>query len=67
MAPRSRAKRSRPARKLDLEIRVRGRSIASLEWGCAYAFPVKPGLSIPLIVVSDLYQSPRAAGGRASR
>lgn len=46
-------------RELDLGIVERTKSIATLEWGCAYAFPVDPEVSIPLIVVSDLYCSPR--------
>ena len=57
----SRAKRRKPSRKLDLHITVIRKSIASLEWGCAYAFQVKPEVAVPLIVVSDLYQSPRTA------
>jgi hypothetical protein len=45
---------------LDLHITARTKSIATLEWGCAYAFPVRPEVSIPLVVVSTLYRSPRA-------
>ncbi len=46
---------------LDLHITARTKSIATLEWGCAYAFPVRPEVSIPLVVVSNLYRSPRAS------
>ena len=54
-------KRKKPLQKLDLQIKPVRKSIASLEWGCAYAFQVKPEVAVPLIVVSDLYQSPRTA------
>ncbi len=49
-----------PIRDMYLQITSRTKSIATLEWGCAYAFPVKPEVAVPLVVVSDLYRSPRA-------
>ena len=52
--------RKEPVRNMDLHITARTKSIATYEWGCAYAFPVDPEVSIPLVVVSDLYRSPRA-------
>ncbi len=51
--------RKEPVRNLDLHIIARTKSIATLEWGCAYAFPVNPEVAVPLVVVSDLYRSPR--------
>ena len=47
---------------MDLQIKVLRTSIASLEWGCAYAFVVRPEVAVPLKVVSPLYRSPK--GGR---
>ncbi len=52
--------RKEPVRNMDLNITARTKSIATYEWGCAYAFPVDPEVSVPLVVVSDLYRSPRA-------
>ena len=52
--------RKEPLPSLDLHITARTKSIATLEWGCAYAFPVKPEVAVPLVVISDLYRSPRA-------
>jgi hypothetical protein len=53
-----RAKRKGSSRSLNLQIKLQAKSVASLEWGCAYAFPVRPEVAVPLIVVSDLYRSP---------
>ncbi len=52
-------KKARAKRSLDLGIKIRSHSIVSLEWGCAYAFPVPAAQAIPLIVVSELYRSPK--------
>lgn len=61
MAAKSRVKQKQPSRgRLDLQIKVLQKSVASLEWGCAYAFPVKREVAIPLVVVSELYRSPQA-------
>jgi hypothetical protein len=49
-----------PIRDLDLQITSRTRSITTLQWGCAHAFAVSPEVAVPLVVVSDLYRSPRA-------
>ena len=51
---------SAPVRSMDLQIASRTKSIATYEWGCAYAFPVDPKIAVPLVVVSPLYRSPRA-------
>ena len=59
MRAKSHARRKVSARKLDLNIKVLKQSVGALEWGCAYAFPVRPEVAVPLVVVSALYQSPR--------
>ena len=59
MARKARAAKPPKLRTLDLEVKIRAQSIISLEWGCAYAFPMPAATAIPLIVVSELYQSPK--------
>jgi hypothetical protein len=59
VARKARASRPPKLRALDLRVKIRAQSIVSLEWGCAYAFPVPAAQAIPLIVVSELYRSPK--------
>ena len=59
MARKARSARPPKLRRLDLKIKVRMKSIVSLEWGCAYSFPTPAKVAVPLIVVSELYRSPK--------